>query len=356
MLVKDIKALYEAYSQVYAETSDNLITDDLIEEVVEELIDECLEFGYTLEEAIDGVERAAELYFDAQELEEAKVTYGSDTESPEQKTARAKERLGGMKSKARKAAVKSAVSKVKAKAAGAAVSAYVAGKSAKAGAQRAGAAVSTAAKQKKAQVKSGVKKMLGAGLRAVAGGAGAVAQKARKVGSAASKAAERLGEDVENINEITADLGLRASKAADKKRAQLASSGDRPGAAAKAAQAARLYAKQAKRRLKTEDVEIDNWDLVLEFLVSEGYADTNEAALVIMANMSKEEIQAIVNEGFKEIDREKHQRIVKRYDKLGKEALAHARETGEASGDARYKMGKIGDVMRKSAENLRNKG
>jgi hypothetical protein len=40
--------------------------------------------------------------------------------------------------------------------------------------------------------------------------------------------------------------------------------------------------------------EPDNFDYILEYLVSEGYADTNEAALVIMANMSEEWRKSIV--------------------------------------------------------------
>ena len=34
--------------------------------------------------------------------------------------------------------------------------------------------------------------------------------------------------------------------------------------------------------------EVDTFDAILEYLVAEGYADTNESALVIMANMSEE--------------------------------------------------------------------
>ena len=39
--------------------------------------------------------------------------------------------------------------------------------------------------------------------------------------------------------------------------------------------------------------EFDNFDIILEYLVSEGYADTNENALAIMANMSEEWKQSI---------------------------------------------------------------
>jgi hypothetical protein len=37
-----------------------------------------------------------------------------------------------------------------------------------------------------------------------------------------------------------------------------------------------------------------SFDTILEYLVAEGYADTNESALVIMANMSEEWRQSIV--------------------------------------------------------------
>ena len=47
-------------------------------------------------------------------------------------------------------------------------------------------------------------------------------------------------------------------------------------------------ATQALGGLLKQDYEFDNFDIILEYLVAEGYADTNENALVIMANMSEE--------------------------------------------------------------------
>ena len=41
----------------------------------------------------------------------------------------------------------------------------------------------------------------------------------------------------------------------------------------------------------------DLFDYIMEYLITEGYADTNENALVIMANMSEDWKQSIVNEG-----------------------------------------------------------
>jgi hypothetical protein len=56
------------------------------------------------------------------------------------------------------------------------------------------------------------------------------------------------------LNEVSADTALSASKAADKKRGQLAAAGDKEGAAAKAQQASRLYKASAEKR-KSEPVK-----------------------------------------------------------------------------------------------------
>jgi|LakMenE18May11ns_1017448.scaffolds.fasta_scaffold9610678_2 hypothetical protein len=48
---------------------------------------------------------------------------------------------------------------------------------------------------------------------------------------------------------------------------------------------------------RPEEVEIDLFDVILEHLIAEGYANTNEAALAIMANMSEEWRQSIVEGG-----------------------------------------------------------
>ena len=64
-------------------------------------------------------------------------------------------------------------------------------------------------------------------------------------------------EEVENITEISADTALAASREADKKRGKLAAAGDKEGAVKKAAQADRLYKKQAAKRLNREESEID---------------------------------------------------------------------------------------------------
>jgi hypothetical protein len=55
--------------------------------------------------------------------------------------------------------------------------------------------------------------------------------------------------------------------------------------------------KEKKEKEEKEDEmkeEVDLFDYLLEYLVAEGYADTNKAALAIMANMSEEWKQSIV--------------------------------------------------------------
>ena len=71
------------------------------------------------------------------------------------------------------------------------------------------------------------------------------------------KALSELSSLYLQLDEISADTALAASKAADKKRGQLATAGDKEGAAKKAKQASTLYKKQADKRLNRESVS--NW-------------------------------------------------------------------------------------------------
>ena len=57
--------------------------------------------------------------------------------------------------------------------------------------------------------------------------------------------------------------------------------------------AARPTPRQARLNM---EMEYDTFDTVLEYLVAEGYADTEESALVIMANMSEEWREEILDE------------------------------------------------------------
>ena len=53
-------------------------------------------------------------------------------------------------------------------------------------------------------------------------------------------------------------------------------------------------ARSAEKRRLMNSYNPDLFDVILEYLITEGYADTNENALVIMANMSEEWRESIV--------------------------------------------------------------
>ena len=75
--------------------------------------------------------------------------------------------------------------------------------------------------------------------------------------------------------------------------------------------------------LAREQVETDLFDYLLEYLVVEGYADTNENAIAIMANMSEEWRQDIMEKEDSE------------YEKASDAALDKRYGYGRASGDKR---------------------
>jgi hypothetical protein len=316
MLPSDIRNLQEAYQNLYEES--DLLTNDLIEEIVEELVEECLEFGYNLDESVAAVEAAAILYID-----EAKVTYGSDTESPEQRSARAKDRLGDRKASARKAAVKGAVDRVKATAQGVKAAAGIAGSIAKDEVTRARRAASHSVQKKKAEVKGGIKKMIGGGLRAVAGGIGKVAQKAAGAASRLGEAKddsyletdmkkrEKNNNDAINSMKKTdahKSMAATAAKKLDENRAMARDPEGRKSGHSKQpdpskpgftgignmsiSQIARMSAKIGKDKKQNEEVEI--YDVVLEYLMSEGHADTIAEAEYIMTELDSEMVNQII--------------------------------------------------------------
>ena len=85
-------------------------------------------------------------------------------------------------------------------------------------------------------------------------------------------------EEVEVVNEISADLALKASKKADVERGKKAVAGDKAGAAKKSAQAVRLYKAQAKKRLNREETEI------LDDLVESGLFSDEEIEAILKMN------------------------------------------------------------------------
>ena len=157
---------------------------------------------------------------------------------------------------------------------------------------------------------------------------------------------------------------------------------------------------QDKEELSEEDQFYSDVERLADFLATEGVIETEEDFFELMEQLDEEQIEelhAIVSgedlserykgkkeetqaemigdsldngglevrtyswrevmqlEGYKEIDQKKHSRMYDRYKKLRSAAIKDAQDSGEASGDNRYKMGKMNTVITKSAENLRKK-
>jgi len=298
LLPSQHRELTETYRQVYFGEVDD-ITDVMIEEVVEELIGECLELGYELEEAADIVEFATTEYL--MELNPYAPAGSKEARAYQKSTTSTK------RGEARKAAVKGAVERVKSVGRTAKAVAGVAGSIAKDEARRAGrgaahaatkaaGAVSAAASKKKAEVKQGVKSLLGRGLRKAAGAAGVVAQKARKAGAAAGRAAERLGEEAHQLGE---GVPLRGTTPDGKPW--------RVDPSPVGARQPKKMERNPKERTspKTGDFtsmkkgmreEIDVFDVVLEYLLDTGHAETISEAQYIMSQMDSESIDSMLDE------------------------------------------------------------
>ena len=197
----EIRSLYE---QVHS--PQEVIEEELVYEICEELVEELIEEGYSEEEAIEIVDEATDLYID-----EAKVTFGSDT-APMRKSGAAvgarrrfaRRKAGEALSGAKKAAG-GVYKKAKAKAAGAAVDASLAASAAKKKAGEVKKAVSDAptkvaraaargTEKVEKKVKSGIKGLIG--------------RAAKKVASKASAVASRMSEEIEALK----DSGLFSDK------------------------------------------------------------------------------------------------------------------------------------------------
>ena len=180
----EIRSLYEQ-----VQSSQEVIEEELVYEICEELVEELIEEGYSEEEAIEIVDEATDLYID-----EAKVTFGSDT-APMRKSGAAvgarrrfaRRKAGEALSGAKKAAG-GAYKTAKAKAAGAAVDASLAASAAKKKAGEVKKAVSDAptkvaraaargTEKVEKKVKSGIKGLIGRAAKKVASKASAVASR-----------------------------------------------------------------------------------------------------------------------------------------------------------------------------------
>ena len=347
----ELRSLYE---QVY--TSPEVeITEELIDEVVDELVEELVEEGYSEDVAYSLVEDATDAYID-----EAKVTFGHDTQATRKSGAPvgARRRYGMRKAgealKGARKAAGDAVDSAKRKAAGAVAGAQIAGSIAKDEARRAG----RKAQHSVAKAADTARRAPGeAKKRAKSGIKGFIKRQAQKV-------LDRVSE--ENVVELYKGKHGQSDKEYADSRSQGGKmvSGDSKQSGAEYTHGRRVKAENpgmqpdvgGKTKPKSQgkmdsgtraDLEYRKANLKKEELEATGLFTNKEIEAILEAEMS---------EGYKEIDSAKHNRMYDRYKKLRTAAMKDAAETGEASGDNRYKMGKMQGVISKSAENLRKKG
>lgn len=300
---KELKGLCEAYTAVYdeelrdelEEMSDEFagiedLSDEEIDAIVEETIDEMLDEGYEFDEVeqifeevlsearVDMAARAAarkkEMAASEKSAKEARRR-GAEVVRKEKRAEAISKVKGAVKSALGRAkeAVKSGVAKAKESGKEAkfrAVDKPVAAYATKRGLHP---AAGMAARSKDPEKRRGLRAKVAADIKGrikkkIAQAQVGAYSAARKAGQAVSDVAGKAKQSTKNITAKT-KRGVKGAISA---------------AASKVASGASGLA----TRMATEEVEIDLFDYILEHLVAEGYADTNKAALAIMANMGEE--------------------------------------------------------------------
>jgi len=294
--------IYEAYAAIYNEElrEDNYtsliedfdaiseLSDTELEEIVEETILDLLDEGYEVEDVEEIFEEVlSEARVDMSARAQRRKEFATASEKSakeargrgaakdrEEKRKAAIERVkgavkktaSGIKSAVKKTAgdVKSAAKEAKFKAVDAPAARYASGRGI--GGPAPGLAARAKDPEKRRALRGAVLKDIGSRAKAKLGRG---VEKARAAGERAVGAVKSSSD--------TAQSGLRAAGSEVKKGAK--------GLLGGAARAVSRGARDVARRLG-EDVDL--YDVVLEHLLEEGYADTEEAATVIMANMSEE--------------------------------------------------------------------
>ena len=205
--------------------------DDIIGSVYDELIEEGFsedEVEHGIETALNTLDEASDSYYDS-----AVAASKAKAEGPKKSM---KDRL--------KSAAKKAIMGV-GRAAGRAM--------------KAKAAVQAAPGRAQSKVKSIADRVKRAAKTGYAQGRGPVEKKTSYRGAGAGRK-EKIGENVQQIDEISANLALTASQKADEVRRKAALAGDRETAAKKAQQATRIYKgvgpRRAKERMAKEETEV----------------------------------------------------------------------------------------------------
>ena len=367
---KEYGKLRNLYQSVYAPKTETILegftdedlefnfTDEYIEEQVEELFFECIEEGYSIDEVEDILTESIEssiLLLSEDRYDSAVSASKANAQKPEVKRANRREAL-------RK--VGSAVKKV---ASGLKTGAKAAGKAAQGGIGLAARAVGTAQRAGE-RVKSAAKSGYERG-RHGAGGSSSGSSSSSSSGSSSgssdggsssSAPAPRKRKDgllKRGLKKLVRGISKGVSTAAGAVKAGADYVTDR--ARKEELEATGLFSEKEIEAIMEADTRPEN-------INSPGHRDRSNEGLsdrqIRMkkfaqkrAQMALKKEEAEMSEGYKEIDAKKHGRMYDRYKKLRSAAVQDARDSGEASGTNRMKMGKMSAVIDKSSENLRKK-
>lgn len=301
----EIRSLYES---IYAPQVDEELElfDEELSEAVEDAVSELIEEGYD----IDDIEDAFDDELIEEILDEAKITYGSDTESPEERRTRAKAKVGEKRSAARKAAVTGAVSKAKETAKSGVAKAKEAGREAKfqavdkkvaayANKRKLDNAPGLKARSKDPEKRRGLrakvagdiasraKGKLDRGVKKVTDTAKGVKAGAQIAGSIAKDEARRAGRK--------AKLAGGKAVTAVKNAPERAGSAARKGLKGLIRRGAEKVASGASKVAKRMSEEVETYDVVVEFLCDYGIAeDLQEAQWLMVNEIDSEDIESIL--------------------------------------------------------------
>ena len=302
---KDFRSLTEAYSNIYEEDQDLFgFHDEDYEEIMTELVEELLEEGCELEESLDITE---ECFLDY--IEEASVTFGHDTRgmrTPEERKAAAKAKISARKVKYQRDAIqrvkskptrmlqsiaradqklekktKDTVNSAKGAVANAALKATGTKLKSKRGKDLTPQQTHTQHKSVRDKAKAAIKSNIKTKVAKAQVGA---YNKVQSVKTAAGDAAGRAKQSAKN-------MAARAGRSAGEAKAKAKS-----GLKGLIRKAAEKVASGASKVAKRMSEEYDQYDLVLEFLQTEGFAESLDEARLLMVNeLDREDIETIVN-------------------------------------------------------------
>jgi hypothetical protein len=280
---KELRGLCEAYTAVYdedlrdelEEMSDEFtgiedLTDEEIDAIVEETIDEMIQEGCEfdeVEEILEGVLLEMNPYAPAGS--KAAKAYNKSTTASKRGAERSAARAATVAKV--KGAVKSALGKAKEAAKSAKFRAVDKPVAAYATKRNLHPAAGMAARSKDPAKRRGLRAKVAADIK------GRIKQKVAQAQVGAYGAAKKAGQ-------AASDVAGRAKQSV-KYTAARTKRGVK-GAVAAAASKVASGASRLATRMATEEVDV--YDLVLDHLIENGYAETPEAAETIMANMSEE--------------------------------------------------------------------